>query len=114
MKTNVGALLFGAAVLSLFAPKRRSSEPSQPLLSAPPEEEPSRLFALVQTRPIVAVLAISASVDELEREIAELNETWNHWALRTERHRFEIQPAPVLRTPRRAAPVLLNEGARRV
>lgn len=97
MKTNVGALLFGAAVLSLFVPKRRNEGVlAAPLAQSPRDEEPNRLYALVQTRPTLIVLAISASIDELEREVFELNETWNHWALRTERHRFEIQPAPVL------------------
>jgi hypothetical protein len=27
----------------------------------------------------------------LETELNELNATWNHWDLRTERHRYEIQ-----------------------
>ena len=97
MKTNVGALLFGAAVLSLFVPKRRLVESRKTLAATvKPQSPPDKLYALVQTRPTVAVLAISASVEELEREVAELNETWNHWALRLERHRFEIHPAPVL------------------
>ena len=54
------------------------------------------MWALVQVRPEAQVLAISASRAELERELAEINETWNHWELRGERQRYAIQPAPVL------------------
>lgn len=58
---------------------------------------PLRMLALVQTKPHTLVLAVSESRDELERELQELNETWNHWQIRSERQRYEIQPAPVLR-----------------
>ena len=34
----------------------------------------------------------------LEAEVAELNETWNHWDLRTERQRYDIQPVCMLQT----------------
>jgi hypothetical protein len=54
------------------------------------------MWALVQVRPEVVVLAVSASRAELERELAEINETWNHWELRAESQRYAIQPAPVL------------------
>jgi hypothetical protein len=54
------------------------------------------MWALVQFSPEVIVLAVSPSRAELERELAELNETWNHWELRTERQRYAIQAAPVL------------------
>ena len=94
MKTKLGAFLFGAAMLSLFVPKRREKARSEPLAPAP--ELPRRLYALVQTKPSIVVLALSAKIEELEREILELNETWNHWAIRSERRRFEIQAAPVL------------------
>lgn len=116
MKTNVGALLFGAAVLSLFVPRRRNKESPSPRRVEPAAEQAAnRLYALIQTRPTVTVLAISASTDELEREIDELNETWNHWALRTERHRFEIQPVPMLAltTAGAATPAPSREVARR-
>jgi hypothetical protein len=54
------------------------------------------MWALVQVRPETQVLAISASRAELERELAEINETWNHRELRSERQRYVIQSAPVL------------------
>ena len=54
------------------------------------------LFALVQTKPHVVVLAISPSQDELLKEVTELNASWNHWDLRTERHRYEVQRVPIL------------------
>ena len=57
-----------------------------------------RLYALVQTKPRVVVLAISDSREDLEAEVAELNETWNHWDLRTERQRYDIQPVCMLQT----------------
>ncbi|HEY8579391.1 MAG TPA: hypothetical protein VIL72_05855, partial [Beijerinckiaceae bacterium] len=60
---------------------------------------PRRMWALVQTKPETLVLAVSASRAELERELAELNETWNHWELRVERQRYAIQPAPILYAP---------------
>ena len=94
MKNHFGALLFGAAVLSLFVPKRRQTKQIQPLEQPP--ETPRRLYALVQTRPNVIILALSAKIEDLEREVQELNETWNHWALRSERRRYEIQAAPIL------------------
>jgi hypothetical protein len=95
MKTKVGALLFGAAILSLFFPKRHRQRRNEASARSP-EAPPRRMYALVQTRPRVIVLAVSPKIEELEREIIELNETWNHWAMRSERRRFEIQPAPVL------------------
>lgn len=61
-----------------------------------PARAPKRMWALVQFSPEVIVLAVSPSRAELERELAELNETWNHWELRTERQRYAIQAAPVL------------------
>ena len=33
----------------------------------------------------------------------ELNETWNDWRVRSERQRYEIQPAPILRREALAA-----------
>lgn len=93
MKARLGALLFGAALVSLVAPKARRTGTGR---TAAAPETARRLYALVQTRPTIAVLALSAHIEELEREVVELNETWNHWALRSERRRFEIQTAPVL------------------
>ncbi|MFZ9502774.1 MAG: hypothetical protein ACO27F_14520 [Beijerinckiaceae bacterium] len=64
--------------------------------SAPAARPPKRMWALIQYVPEVIVLAVSPSRAELERELAELNATWNHWELRTERQRYAIQAAPVL------------------
>ena len=108
MARGIGALFLGAAVMSLFVPASRGSltregrrtGPEPETIAPAPEEAaypPARLLALVQTRPQCLVLAISESREELEREMQELNETWNHWQLRNERQRYEIQPAPVLR-----------------
>ena len=111
MTRGIGTLFLGAAVMSLFStrpqgPKAHKARPQRPASSVHNEascvnhaspEVPSRLLALVQTRPQTIVLAISESREELERELLELNETWNHWELRHERQRYEIQPAPVLR-----------------
>lgn len=111
-RKTLGALMFGAAVLSLFAPARRA--PAEPAPSAPPPKSARRsqprLHALVQTRPHVVVLAVSTDVAELEKELAELNETVNHWDLRTERHAYEIQQVPLLvRTPSPAPARALDE-----
>lgn len=114
MKKNVGALLLGAAVLSLFVPKRRRKRsPHARIAESSADQAPNRLFALIQTRPTVCVLAISASVEELEHEIAELNETWNHWSLRCEQHSFEIQSALILTATNAAAQARRPEIARR-
>ena len=109
--------MFGAAVLSLFTPARRAPEKrasAEPVPSGPapkPVRRPqARLHALVQTRPHVVVLAVSTDVAELEKELAELNETVNHWDLRTERHAYEIQQVPLLvRTPSAAPARALDE-----
>ena len=101
---KAGVFFLGAAALSLLFPGRRISAPAPtpaPVPAAPPKRPaaalpPRRMWALVQVRPEVQVLAISASRVELERELAEINETWNHWELRDERQRYVIQPAPVL------------------
>lgn len=101
---KAGVFFLGAAALSLLFPGRRNSAPAPapaPVPSAPPKRPaaalpPRRMWALVQVRPEVQVLAVSASRAELERELAEINETWNHWELRDERQRYVIQPAPVL------------------
>ena len=106
MTRGIGALFLGAAVMSIFVPAPRGAE-ARPVRNARTKDQPAsgtseaapaaRLLALVQTRPITQVLAISESREELEREMQELNETWNDWRIRTERQRYEIQPAPVLR-----------------
>lgn len=111
MTRGIGTLFLGAAMMSLFsaAPKaprrpkahaRRGAVPVPTPVDHGNPDMPSRLLALVQTKPHTMVLAISESREELERELLELNETWNHWELRNERQRYEIQPAPVLRRVR--------------
>jgi hypothetical protein len=106
MKLGMGALFMGAAIMSLFASgKGGATRSRKEKLNR--QQKPSRMLVLVQTRPQVLVLAASESREELERELQELNETWNHWEIRTERQRYEIQPAPVLQpvsdpAPRRA------------
>jgi hypothetical protein len=118
---KAGFLLMGAAALSLLFPRlgrSRAQAPDQPLRDVPQAAEaaapaprpqaaraPKRMWALVQFSPEVIVLAVSSSRAELERELAELNETWNHWELRTERQRYAIQAAPVLYASQEPAPV---------
>lgn len=121
---KAGFLLMGAAALSLLFPRlgRSSAQTGEPHLQphlqcAPqakavdltpkpqPARAPKRMWALVQFSPEVIVLAVSPSRAELERELAELNETWNHWELRTERQRYAIQAAPVLYASQEPAPV---------
>jgi hypothetical protein len=106
MTRGIGALFLGAAVMSIFVPAPRGVEARPVRLGRtrpagaerPADAAPvARMLALVQTRPFMQVLAISESREELEREMQELNETWNDWRLRSERQRYEIQPAPVLR-----------------
>ena len=94
MPRPLGALLFGAAVLSVLLPTRSKGPVGAPLAPPQPLPEPRRrqLYALIQTRPRAVVLAVSDSRAQLETELNELNATWNHWDLRTERHRYEIQP----------------------
>ena len=92
MPRPLGALLFGAAVLSVLLPNR--PKPAARTSIVPPAPEPEQrkqLFALVQTKPHVVVLAVSDSRAQLATELQELNATWNHWDLRVERHRYEIQ-----------------------
>jgi hypothetical protein len=106
MTRGIGALFLGAAVMSIFVPAPRgvAARPVRLARTRPAGAIPSldaapvaRMLALVQTRPFTQVLAISESREELEREMQELNDTWNDWRLRSERQRYEIQPAPVLR-----------------
>lgn len=104
---------FGATLASLFAKfSRPRGEP--PRLPSPPAPTPGALFALVQTKPHVVVLAISPSQDELLKEVTELNASWNHWDLRTERHRYEVQRVPILvRVPPATAPAIRSVAANR-
>jgi hypothetical protein len=97
MTRGIGALFLGAAVMSIFVPTPRGVEtrPPPPRRSGPAPA--ARMLALVQTRPFTQVLAVSESREELELEMQELNETWNDWRIRSERQRYEIQPAPILR-----------------
>jgi len=104
MTRGIGALFLGAAVMSIFVPTPRGVEarPARPgrVRSTCAATEPApaaRMLALVQTRPFTQVLAVSESREELELEMQELNETWNDWRVRSERQRYEIQPAPILR-----------------
>lgn len=99
MAKRFGALLLGAAFFSFFLPGRKAASPAA---SAPESgtkaQTRKRLWALVQVKPHVVVLAVSDSREDLEAEVAELNETWNHWDLRTERQRYDIQPVCMLQT----------------
>ena len=88
---------FAATIRSLFrAPAAAPGQPPAPK----PAEQRKRLYALVQTRPHVVVLAVSDSQSDLETELRELDDTWNHADLRTERHRYEIQTVCLLQTGR--------------
>lgn len=109
MKLGMGALFLGAAVMSLFASGKGGATRSRKA-RIDRQQQPSRMLVLVQTRPQALVLAASESREELERELQELNETWNHWELRTERQRYEIQPAPVLQPAGDPAPVRARTG----
>lgn len=102
MPRPLGALLFGAAVLSVLLPNRAKAPAMAPLVPPQPLPEQRRgpLFALIQTKPHVVALAVSDSRAQLETELNELNATWNHWDLRTERHRYEIQPVTRLESRR--------------
>jgi hypothetical protein len=97
---KAGVFFLGAAMLSLLFPGRRKGAAApvspDPKPKASAAQPPRRAWALVQVRPEVQVLAVSNSRAELERELAEINETWNHWELRNERQRYVIQAAPVL------------------
>ena len=109
MKLGMGALFLGAAVMSLFASGKGGATRSRKA-RIDRQQQPSRMLVLVQTRPQALVLAASESREELERELQELNETWNHWELRTERQRYEIQPAPVLQPAGDPAPGRARTG----
>lgn len=116
---KAGVFFLGAAALSLLFPNRRPPARPAPAPDAAPQSAtarpPRRMWALVQVLPDAQVLAISASRAELERELAEINETWNHWELRGERQRYVIQPAPVLfpAQPEPNAGALPSAGAER-
>lgn len=118
VRRKAGFLLLGAAALSLLFPGRKATaapDPSEALQKRPQAARPPRrMWALVQVRPEVQVLAMSASRVELERELAEINETWNHCELRDERQRYVIQAAPVLfPTPPEPGPLLSPVGRER-
>jgi hypothetical protein len=107
----MGMFIFGAALGSFFArlAKPRRAPNRRPHAMPPP----SVLFALVQTRPHVVVLAISAAEDELVKEMNELNSTWNHWDLRKEGRRYEVQRVPVLVDVPATAPAVGTFAANR-
>jgi hypothetical protein len=90
MRRSATAFRFGASVFAFFSRARREKK-RPPAIGATKE-----FFALVQTRPEPIILAISEDRRELDRELSELNRTWNHWAFREERKSFEIQRAPLL------------------
>jgi hypothetical protein len=99
MAKRFGTLLLGAAFFSFFLPSRKAAPVTAP--APEPTSKPQgrkRLWALVQVKPHVVVLAVSDSREDLEAEVCELNETWNHWDLRTERQRYDIQPVCMLQT----------------
>ena len=98
MAKRFGALLLGAAFFSFFLPGRKAATVAPAPDPAPKVQARKRLWALVQVKPQVVVLAISDSREDLEAEVAELNETWNHWDLRTECQRYDIQPVCMLQT----------------
>ena len=95
MGKRAGSFRLAAAIRSLFSPGRNT-------VPAPeaPRTPRKRLWALVQTKPSALVLLVSDSRENLEAEAIELNETWNHRDLRTERHIYEIQPVALLQTGR--------------
>ena len=96
---KAGVFFLGAAALSLLFPRLRLNQAAVVPQSSPPAtppRPPRRMWALVQILPDLQVLAVSASRAELERELSEINETWNHCELRAERQRYVIQAAPVL------------------
>ena len=115
---KAGVFFLGAAVLSLLFPGRKTAaEPAAPAkLEKRPHaaRPPRRMWALVQVRPDVQLLPVSASRVELERELAEINQTWNHRELRDERQRYIIQAAPVLfATPPEPGPCVAPAGRER-
>ena len=95
-----GTFRLGDWLRSRFASNRPATKSSAPNPAEPRPIQRKRLWALVQTRPCALVLAVSDSRENLEAEARELNDTWNHRELRTERHVYEIQPVPVLQTGR--------------
>lgn len=100
MAKRYGILFIGAAVLSILLPGRRTSAPV--LQTEPKVRQPvhKRLWALVQVRPQIRVLAVSHSRDDLEAELVELNATWNRSDLRVERQSYEIHATSLLQTGR--------------
>ncbi len=98
MTSWVGSFRIGTAIRSLLTPRRAAPKPDEAGRAAR-----KRLWALVQTKPAALVLLVSDSRENLEIEARELNETWNHRDLRTERHVYEIQPVALLQTGRDSA-----------
>jgi hypothetical protein len=95
--------LFGTSRLGAWLRARKSpAKPAapRPAESVRPQPPRKRLWALVQVKPAALVLAVSDSRENLEAEAHELNDTWNHRELRTERHVYEIQPVALLQTGR--------------
>ena len=89
----------GAAIRAIFA-SRRTALAQTAKLPEPSRASRKRLWALVQTKPAPLVLLVSDSREDLEAEAHELNATWNHRDLRSERHNYEIQPVALLQTGR--------------
>ena len=94
--------LFGTSRLRAWFGQRGAKKPAtlKSVDASRPSQPRKRLWALVQTKPAALVLAVSDSREFLEAEARELNETWNHRELRTERHVYEIQPVALLQTGR--------------
>ncbi len=95
MTRQVGLFRLGEAIRSWFAPRRPAAKQDDS-----PRSGRKRLWALVQTKPVAVALLVSDSLENLEAEARELNETWNHRDLRKERHAYEIQPVALLQTGR--------------
>ena len=89
---------FGAFFSKFLPGRNKTAAPAAPAEPAPKPAARKRLWALVQVKPQVVVLAVSDSREDLEAEVAELNETWNHSDLRSERQRYDIQPVCMLQT----------------
>ncbi len=99
MAKRFGVFLLGAALISTLIPKKARQAPAEP--PRPARKPPYRpLFALVQTSPRALVLAVSDSRSDLEAEMAELNDTWNHQEIRAQSQSYEIQAVCLLQTAR--------------
>jgi hypothetical protein len=106
-------LIFGAALGSLVARLVKPRYASSQRQGRPATPSPRVVFALVQTKPHVVVLAVSRSEEELIKEMNELNSTWNHWNLRAQDCCYQVQPVPVLVEVPPTAPAMRTVAASR-